>query len=110
MAKQISVDEAIKRAESAQHARMEAIKVVAQSRSALAEGRDRLERELAELTRTHAQILAELERHDSAAYSDARQAGWSDAELTKIGFTKPTVAVARRPRKTTINNSEGAHE
>lgn len=107
MAKQISIEEAVARAEDAQRKRVDAIRAMAQARTSMVDGKEQLDREMAALKHAHAQTLAELERNDAAAYNNARQEGWSPSELAKIGFAPPATATTRRPRKATQNRSQG---
>lgn len=107
MAKLISVEEAITRAEQSQKNRLQAIREVAHARATLAERRDQHACELIELQKTQAQQIGELERADAAAYAAAEQAGWSRSELQKIGFPKPETASPRRSRKPAQATNEG---
>ena len=53
----------------------------------------------ASLTRAHHAVV-EAERADAAAYATAQRAGWTDAELKRLGFEAPTRRSPGRPRAT----------
>lgn len=100
MAKPPSVDEALERARRAQEKRIEAIRAVAQARQRLADVREQTARELAELQEQIAQRIRQAEQEDVRAYNAAVTAGWTPAELKKLGFPEPEKKRRARRRST----------
>ncbi|MFJ2521267.1 hypothetical protein ACIOWF_20055 [Cellulosimicrobium cellulans] len=98
MAKTLSVDEALERAQRAQEARMGAIRAVAQARQSVTDVREETDRELAEFQRKIAERVATAEREDMRAFNAALSAGWTIDELRKIGFPEPDKKVRIRRR------------
>lgn len=43
--------------------------------------------------------LADAQRADAQAWAAAERAGWTAAELQKVGFSKPATRTPGRPRK-----------
>lgn len=100
MANQPSVEEAVERARRAQEDRIAAIRTVAQARQSLADVREQTARELAELQEQIAQRIRQAEQEDVRAYNAAVTAGWTPAELKKIGFPEPEKKQRARRRST----------
>ena len=98
MAKTLSVDEALERAQRAQEARMGAIRAVAEARQIVVDVREETDRELAEFQRRIADRVATAEREDVRAFNAALSAGWTVDELRKIGFPEPDKKVRTRRR------------
>ena len=98
MAKTLSVDEALERAQRAQEARMGAIRAVAEARQSVTDVREETDRELAEFQRRIADRVATAEREDVRAFNAALSAGWTVDELRKIGFPEPDKKVRTRRR------------
>src|SRR5690606_13359952 len=98
MAKTLSVDEALERAQRAQEARMGAIRAVAEARQNVTDVREETDRELAEFQRRIAERVATAEREDVRAFNAALSAGWIVDELRKIGFPEPDKKVRTRRR------------
>lgn len=84
-----TVEEALERARQAQEDRIEAIRGLGQSRDALSRTRDDADRRMAELKSELDQFISEAEKKDRRAYQSAIKAGWSEAELRKIGYGTP---------------------
>lgn len=89
MAKTLSVEQALERAQQAQNARMGAIRAVAEARQGVVEIRELTDRERVEFERQIAERLAASEREDVRAFNAALAAGWTIEELRKIGFNEP---------------------
>lgn len=100
MAKELSVEEAMERAQRAQEDRLNAIRGLAEARQSLADLRADGERELAELRARIAERVGAAERADVSAYNAAVSAGWSAEELRKIGFSEPDKKARVRKRAT----------
>jgi hypothetical protein len=98
MATSLSPEEAIERARRLQDDRLNTVRVVAEARQALADGRAAAERELSELQARIADRIGTLERDDVRAYSAALTSGWTADELRKIGFTEPDKKARTRRR------------
>jgi hypothetical protein len=98
MAKTLSVDEALERAQRAQEARMGAIRVVAEARQSVTDVREETDRELAEFHRRISERIAAAEREDVRAFNAALSAGWTVDELRRIGFTEPDKKIRTRRR------------
>jgi len=52
----------------------------------------------ADLTRARDALTA-AERADAAAWSAAERAGWTEADLRRVGFEPPTTRAPGRPRR-----------
>ena len=98
MAKELTADEAIARAKALQDDRLNAIRVVAVARQAVADVRETTAAELAELQARIAQRVADAEREDVRAYDAALAAGWTPDELRRIGFAEPDKKARVRKR------------
>lgn len=84
-----TVEEALARARQAQEDRIDAIRSLANSRKALAYARDDAEARLAVLKSDLDATIKAAEKDDRRSYQAAVRAGWSDAELKKIGYHAP---------------------
>lgn len=100
MANEPSIEEAVERARRAQEDRITAIRTVAEKRQGLADVREETARELAELQARIAQRVRDAEHEDVRAYNAALTAGWTAAELKKIGFAEPEKKQRTRRRTT----------
>ncbi|MBF4636202.1 hypothetical protein ITJ38_17465 [Agreia pratensis] len=110
MAKELSVEEAVQRAQQLQEDRIGAIRGLAQGRQSLADTRDEAGRKLAEVERETAELVAAAEREDSRLYAAALAAGWSAEELRKVGYQEPDKKARvrkRQTRKTTSSTTSG---
>lgn len=65
--------------------RIAAVRTLAETRAALTRAR---------------QVLADAEKADTATWAATLRAGWSDAELRRVGFEAPTRRGPGRPRTT----------
>lgn len=99
MSKPPSVDEALHRARLAQEERLRAIQTLVEARQNVHDVRETAARERAELEAQIKQRIADAERADRKAYSNAKKGGWSVQELRKIGFPEP--ARAKRSQRAT---------
>lgn len=100
MSKEPSIEEAIERARSVQEDRINAIRVLAETRQHLADTREETASELAKLQASIAQRVETAERADLKAYNTALHAGWSPEELHKIGYAEPDKVKRVRRRAT----------
>lgn len=98
MAQTLTPEEAVARAERAQAQRLDAIRTLAHARASVTDVREETERERAELEARITERIGAAERDDVKAYSAALAAGWTDAELRKIGFTEPDKKARTRRR------------
>lgn len=89
MAKALSVEEAVQRAEQAQRDRIEAIRTAVEARQNVTDVRAEADRKRAELEAELADSIAAAERADVQGYSAALSAGWTETELRKIGLDEP---------------------
>ncbi|WP_298877429.1 hypothetical protein [uncultured Microbacterium sp.] len=103
MAKELSPQEAIERAQRAMEDRLTSIRKLAESRQALADTREASAARIAEVEREEREKVAAAERDDARAYSATLDAGWTPAELRKIGFAE--AAQKRKPRARTARQS-----
>lgn len=98
MAPELTIEDAVARARKAEERRIEAIRllVTAQQRvtTAQQEGAERV----AQAQREAEEQLRAAEKENAQRYSDALAAGWSAADLRKIGFREPPKH-ARSPRR-----------
>lgn len=104
MARELSVEEAVQRAQQLQEDRIGAIRALAETRQNLADARDDAARRLAEVQREIAELIAAAEREDVKRYAAAQSAGWSADELRKVGYPEPdkkTRVRKRQARKST---------
>jgi hypothetical protein len=99
MAKELSVEEAVERAQRIQEERIGAIRGLAGARQNLADVRESAARRLAEVERETAEQIAEAEREDVKQYGAAQAAGWSVEELRKVGYAEPDKKVRVRKRQ-----------
>jgi hypothetical protein len=97
MAKELSPQEAIERAQRALDDRLTSVRELAESRQKLADVREASAARIAEVEREEREKVAAAERDDARAYSATIDAGWTPAELRKIGFAE--AAQKRAPRK-----------
>jgi hypothetical protein len=100
MAKELSVEEAIERAQRIQEERIGTIRGLAEARQNLADVRESAARRLAEVERETADLIAAAEREDVKQYGAAQAAGWSTEELRKVGYAEPDKKVRVRKRQT----------
>jgi hypothetical protein len=98
MAKTLSVEEAEARAHQLQQERLSAIRGLAEARQNVADVRADADRRRAELERELSASISEAERNDVVKYNAAQAAGWTDAELRKIGFDEPDKKQRTRKR------------
>lgn len=99
MARELSVEEAVQRAQQLQEDRIGAIRGLAEARQNLADTRDEAARRLAEVQRETAELIASAEREDVKRYSAAQSAGWSTDELRKVGYPEPEKKARVRKRQ-----------
>lgn len=99
MAKELSVEEAIERAQRIQEDRIGTIRGLAEARQTLADVRESAARRLAEVERETAEKIAKAEREDVKQYGAAQAAGWSVEELRKVGYAEPDKKVRVRKRQ-----------
>lgn len=98
MARTLSVEEAEARANQLQQERISAIRGLAEARQLVVDVRAEAERRRDELERELAAQINDAERVDVQRYNAARAAGWTDAELRKIGFDEPEKKQRTRKR------------
>lgn len=103
MAKELSPQEAIERAQRALDDRLTSVRELAESRQNLADVREASAARIAEVEREEREKLAAAERDDARAYSATIDAGWTPAELRKIGFAD--ASQKRAPRKRNARKS-----
>lgn len=94
-------EEAIDRAKRVLDDRIATIRQAVEARQHITDVRASTERDRAKLEAQIAERISDAERADSAAYNAAVRAGWSAAELRKIGLPEP----ARTRRRTSRSNS-----
>lgn len=99
MARELSVKEAVQRAQQLQEDRIGAIRGLAEARQNLADTRDEAARRLAEVQRETAELIAAAEREDVKRYAAAQSAGWSADELRKVGYPEPEKKTRVRKRQ-----------
>nr|QJS06050.1 hypothetical protein [Cryobacterium sp.] len=99
MAKELSVEEAVERAQRIQEERIGTIRGLAEARQALADVRESAARRLAEVERETAEQIAAAEREDVKQYGAAQAAGWSVEELRKVGYAEPDKKLRVRKRQ-----------
>lgn len=109
MAKELTPDEAIARAQVLQDDRLNAIRTVALARQTVADVREATARELAELQATITQRVGDAEREDVRAYNAAVSAGWTPDELRKIGFGEPDKKARVRRRAARRASASTSH-
>jgi len=98
MAKELTIEEAVERAQRAQDGRINAIRELAAARQSLADVREQGEQRVAQVQREVAEAAAEAEREDVRQYAAAQAAGWSADELRKIGYGEPDKKKRTRAR------------
>lgn len=81
---QTDIDQAERLARELLDSRVAAVRALAEARAATDQKRA---------------ALADAEREDAAAWAAAERAGWSTAELKKVGFDPPSTRSPGRPRK-----------
>lgn len=99
MAKELSVGEAVERAQRIQEERIGTIRGLAEARQSLADVRESAARRLAEVERETAELIAAAEREDVKQYGTAQAAGWSTEELRKVGYAEPDKKIRVRKRQ-----------
>lgn len=97
MAKTVSIDEAVERAKQAQDQKIETIRTLAQKRQEVVDVHERF-----------AEELKRAEVEDLHAYQLALKAGWTAADLKKIGFDEPSKKRSPRRRKAAPESSKDA--
>lgn len=98
MAKTLSVEEAEARANQLQQERLSAIRGLAEARQNVVDVRADADRRRADLERELSASISDAERDDVVKYNAALSAGWTDAELRKIGFDEPDKKQRTRKR------------
>ncbi len=105
MAKELSPEEAVERAQRAMDNRLTSVRELAQSRQNVANVRAESAARLAEVEREEREKVDAAERDDARAYSAAIDAGWTPAELRKIGFAEAGKKRAPRQRNARKSSS-----
>jgi hypothetical protein len=82
-------DEAVNRAQRVLNARLDTIRRAVEARQSLADVHDEARQERLTLEAQIAARIRDAENTDARAYMAALQAGWSAAELKKIGLSEP---------------------
>lgn len=108
MAKELSPQEAIERAQRALDDRLTSVRELAESRQKLADVREASAARIAEVEREEREKVAAAERDDARAYSATIDAGWTPAELRKIGFAEAGKKRAPRQRAARKSSSSEA--
>ncbi|MEX0153811.1 hypothetical protein [Microbacterium sp. LMI1-1-1.1] len=108
MAKELSPQEAMERAQRALDDRLTSVRELAESRQKLANVREASAARIAEVEREEREKVAAAERDDARAYSSTIDAGWTPAELRKIGFTEAGKKRAPRQRAARKSSSNEA--
>lgn len=98
MARTLSIEEAEARANQLQQERLSAIRGLAEARQNFVDVRADADRRRADLERELAALVSDAEREDVQRYNAALSAGWTDAELRKIGFDEPDKKQRTRKR------------
>ncbi|MCD2444367.1 hypothetical protein LQ757_18965 [Agromyces sp. SYSU K20354] len=98
MAKEPSIEEAVARAQRGLDERIAVIRTLAETRQNLADVHARRAARIAQVERETAAEVAEAERADTVEYDRAITAGWTAAELRKIGFGEPDKKARVRKR------------
>lgn len=93
-------EEAVERARRTQDQRVETVRTLAQTRQELTNERESADRERAELEARLKDRMREYESADVKAFNAATAAGWTAAELRKIGFPEPEKKRRARRRST----------
>lgn len=104
MAKELSPEEAVERAQRAMNDRLNSIRTLAESRQNLTDVREASAARIAQVEREEREKVAAAERDDARAYSATLDAGWTASELRKIGFADTTQK--RKPRARSARKSE----
>ena len=99
MARELSVEEAVQRAQQLQEDRIGAIRGLAEARQNLADVREDAARRLADVQRETADQIAAAEREDVKQYGAAQAVGWSADELRKVGYPEPDKKTRVRKRQ-----------
>lgn len=99
MARELSVEEAVQRAQQLQEDRIGAIRGLAEARQNLADVREDAARRLADVQRETAEQIAAAEREDVKQYGAAQAVGWSADELRKVGYPEPDKKARVRKRQ-----------
>ena len=96
-----SPEEAVERAQRAHEDRIQSVRTLAIMRARLNDSASAAAALIAEAQQKAADLTSSAEIADVQAYDAAIRAGWTDAELKKIGFDQPEkkkrVARRRRP-------------
>lgn len=80
---------------------MQTIRDLAVARGSVDEYRRERDAKLAEVEAEYGELITTAEREDMKAYNAAVKAGWSDAELRRIGFADASKPARRRTRRST---------
>ncbi|MFC5932173.1 hypothetical protein [Cryobacterium melibiosiphilum] len=99
MVKELSVEEAVERAQRIQEERIGTIRSLAQARQSLTAVRESAALRFAEVERETAEKITAAEREDVKQYSAAQAAGWSVEELRKVGYAEPDKKLRVRQRQ-----------
>ena len=110
MAKELSIEEAVARAQRVQDDRITAIRSLAETRQRLSDVRDEAAERIAQVQRETAAQVAEAEKLDVLEYERAITAGWTPAELRKIGFSEPEKKARVRKRAAASTKARPAPE
>lgn len=97
--------EAVERATRLQDAKIETVRALARGRQALTEAAQEAARRRAEVEQQTAELVRSAEADDARLYLAATRAGWTPAELKKIGFDE-SAKVGRVRRKKTSTSPE----
>ncbi|MET2012983.1 hypothetical protein ABXJ56_15675 [Microbacterium chocolatum] len=106
MAKELSPEEAVERAQRAMDHRLASVRELAMSRQNVANVRAASAARLAQVEREEREKVDAAERDDVRAYSAAIDAGWTSAELRKIGFAE--AGKKRTPRQRPARRSSSS--
>lgn len=98
----------MERAQRAMDNRLTSVRELAQARQNVANVRAESAARLAEVEREEREKVDAAERDDARAYGAAIDAGWTPAELRKIGFAEAGKKRAPRQRSARKSSSSGA--
>lgn len=101
MAPELTVEDAVARARQAEERRMDAIKRLAEAQQNVTATQQAGTERMAQVKREADELLGAAEKENAKRYSDALSAGWTAAELRKIGFRDPKKSSHSRRRTST---------
>ncbi|GAB3930755.1 hypothetical protein GCM10011575_47190 [Microlunatus endophyticus] len=89
MAPELTIEDAVARARQAEERRIDAVRRLAEAQQDVTAQQQASTEKVAQAKREGDELVAAAQKENARRYSEALSAGWTAAELRKIGFRDP---------------------